>query len=338
MKSLKSSLFISLVFLLFLLNYFCVVITAQNSSNASYITTNDSDQNNISIQQLIDNSKEGDTIYLENKVYHESFIINKTISLIGAQQRQTYVSSNQSPIISIKADNVSLSNITLIGKENLLQDGILFQSSQNSFISNNEFISIINNSIIIDDKTVGATVKNNRFEYNGNGIFISGQHNTITNNLFYQHTMHGVILSSNSINNKIISNTFTSNKEYGLFIQNESKNTTVYLNNFNDTNPAYNQGDQTKWYNETLSIGNYWSNYQGHDLDDDGVGDSTYRVTGDNSISDPYPLIYPMKQPEENNFDPNSPALFPIIAIGVVLSIILLVPIAYWWRKNVLNK
>jgi nitrous oxidase accessory protein NosD len=101
---------------------------------------------------------------------------------------------------------------------------------------------------------------------------------------------------------------------------------------------AKNKEEQTIWYNDTLNMGNYWDRYTGKDVNNDGIGDTTYKRLSDNIINDPYPLMYPVQIHTENMYDPANPGLFYVLSLGVIFSVILLIPIAYWWRKNVLFK
>ncbi len=98
-------------------------------------------------------------------------------------------------------------------------------------------------------------------------------------------------------NNTVYGNTIQNNGGYGIFF-NYSGNNTIYLNNFIDNayqyytaggtgNRFYSPQPTTYMYKGktyTNYTGNYWSDYNGTDKNDDGIGDTAYR-------SDPYPLI-----------------------------------------------
>jgi len=78
--------------------------------------------------------------------------------------------------------------------------------------------------------------------------------------------------------NTILKNNIQNNQN-GIFLQ-DSKNNLVYYNYFiNDI--AYDDTSLNKWDNGT--IGNYWSDYSGKDLNDDGIGDVPYKIWGPDS-------------------------------------------------------
>lgn len=56
---------------------------------------------------------------------------------------------------------------------------------------------------------------------------------------------------------------------------------------------SYDNGDTNQWYNPGLQEGNYWTDYNGPDLDGDGVGENPYQIEGNGGNEDLYPLIKP---------------------------------------------
>lgn len=307
------------------------------TTHATAINTEASNQNSSLIRNKINNASNGDTIIVNSGIYNEQIIITKSISLQGEHKQNTVITSNKSSIIIIQNNNVSIQNLTIQGTGNQEQKGIIIQQSTHIEISMNDFTSIHNDSIYLNNSDTNV-IRNNTFKENRNGIIIEGDYNQILYNRFINHSKSGIIIKSYSKDNAIASNIFTNNHDFGLKIQKYAKNTTVYLNNFMDKLDANNKGEQTIWYNTTLHLGNYWKRYQGKDENNNGIGDTSFMVKDNNSIHDLFPLMYPLHYQADEAFNPDDPALFSVLTIGVILSIILLIPIAYLWRKYILNK
>ena len=97
-----------------------------------------SDDNYISIQEKIDNSNDGDIIFIKSGIYNEKLIINKSITIIGENKNNTIIDCKN--INSFKPINVILinsNNCTIKGfkitNSNILNNttGIKINSSNN---------------------------------------------------------------------------------------------------------------------------------------------------------------------------------------------------------------
>ena len=116
----------------------------------------------------------------------------------------------------------------------------------------------------------------NLFEHNWGassyGLLLKDmQHSRIENNRFYRNTI--AIFSESSSNIDVRYNNFELNG-YAVNIKSSSRENRFTSNNFIE-----NSFDVTtdSPRNPNTFDGNYWSNYEGYDLDRDGIGDVPYR-------------------------------------------------------------
>jgi parallel beta-helix repeat protein len=148
--------------------------------------------------------------------------------------------------------------------------GIYLRDSSNNSVSGNHIISN-NQGISID------------FSNSNN---ISG--NSITNNNW------GISLGASSNND--ISVNIIINNTVGIYLTwYENHNNKFWHNNFIDnTQQCYNMyaTSISIWDDGYPSGGNFWSDYNGTDLNGDGIGDVAYIIDANNK--DRYPLIFPI--------------------------------------------
>ena len=113
-------------------------------------------------------------------------------------------------------------------------------------------------------------------------------YNSIVNNNINNCSPYGIYLESGNycVYNNISSN-IISNSENGIYLT--SDNNIVYNNSFlGNTINAYDNGLNNQWdYN---FIGNYWDNYSGVDVNDDGIGDTPHDVPPAGGSMDNYPI------------------------------------------------
>jgi parallel beta-helix repeat protein len=157
------------------------------------------------------------------------------------------------------------------------------ESINNNTIKNN--IANNNGCFGIDisgscNTVTGNNVGNNSFD--GILLYNSSNNNIIANNTASNNNNTGIRLYSSSNNNVIANNTISNNNDTGILLDNSSANT-IYNNYFNNTENAYDNGNNTWNITKTAGTnivgdpylgGNYWSDYAGVDLDGDKLGDT----------------------------------------------------------------
>ncbi|GAG54450.1 unnamed protein product, partial [marine sediment metagenome] len=165
-----------------------------------------------------------------------------------------------------------------------------------------------------------CTIVNNNCSYNRNeGILVvESSNNTINNNFCSNNSIYGISIAGSS-NNTIMNNTCLNNSVAGIWIWEYTRptssynnlimdnilkyndygiaisgdvycyNNLIYQNLFIDNNAqSLDDGSNNYWDNET--IGNYWNDYGGYDINDDGLGDSPYSISGSAGSKDYYPI------------------------------------------------
>jgi parallel beta-helix repeat protein len=90
----------------------------------------------------------------------------------------------------------------------------------------------------------------------------------------------------NSANNIFMNNSLYMNG-LGMYLKTSTSNT-VYLNKFSNFQNILDEGKNT-W--NTSSAGNFWDNYNGTDVDGNGIGDTPYIVNQTTESIDYLPLV-----------------------------------------------
>ena len=163
---------------------------------------------------------------------------------------------------------------------------------------------------LIVNSTLGY-VNLNTFSKNRYGIYFNNAYeNNISSNAFSLNTDYGVYLGSQSNKNHIYDNVFSEN-QYGarikssernwitqnLFVNNKfglyfccgARNNIAFINSF-ENNSEWNAKDTSINQWEYGELGNYWDDYNGTDIDSNGIGDTPYDIPYSNK-QDNYPLM-----------------------------------------------
>jgi len=200
------------------------------------------------IQTAINAADAGDVILIAPGAYYETLTINKNdLTLTGEDRQLTIINGEQSgPIISIRATNVLINNITM----KLGHDGIFLIHSQNCRLIDNNLVDIyyyavllsnshnnqiLNNTITRDriscwagirlESSTGNLIQNNNIteinETYGVGLF-SSENNTIQDNNIARNN-EGIYMFHSSYN-IFERNNITANKWSAIRLENSNNN------------------------------------------------------------------------------------------------------------------
>ena len=344
---------ISFFLLISLLNLNLIFSSAENLENNTLYVDDDSDHDWYdsthfrSIQDAIDNSSDKDTILIYDGQYFEKIIINKPLNLLGSNNSNIFSNETEkSDIILIYSENTTIQNMNIYYTNLSRKTTGISIHSKNTIIKNCNFLHC---GFGIISRFENNKIINCSFNENTNGIKIYSSNNTnISNCQIENSTSRGLIIEGSK--NSVVTKNCFKNNYYGLSIEAiifpsipeepgpppiKSYDNLIYLCNFfNNTEQTYISlySDNNQFDNGTF--GNYWDNYNGTDEDFDGIGDITF-IISESNLYDKYPLIEPYKEEPINLIDEDD--LLYSLLIGVIISVIFLVPLGIYFRKKYLK-
>ena len=286
------------------------------------------------IQEAINAASDGNTIVVRNGTYHENVVVNKSISLLGEDRKNTVIDGGGAgTVIQVDSDNVTISGFEIRNCSMAWGDwGITLNYSSKSVISGNIVKAVY--AIRVEGGSENSVKDNNVVGYDGSCVFhglqlVNSSGNVVSDNnlssdchsALTMHNSSNNIISFNYIsghfvpfyftmekssNNSIVGNTMWQPAPLfgGHIYFTESKRNVLYHNSFlADEGPNIMSIDELSTNNtwDNGCEGNYWSAYNGSDLNGDGVGDTPYIIDGNNT--DNYPLMNPYWNPADINHD-----------------------------------
>jgi parallel beta-helix repeat protein len=183
------------------------------------------------IQWAIDNTSDGDTVFVYNGTYYEHVVVNKTINLIGEDRNNTIIDGEGTGIVlKITFDWVNITGFTIIRSGPISSGyGLQLDNVQNCTISNNK-ITDNNWGIYLTSSSNNNILNNNVSSNNNYGMYIfSSSNNNIINNNCSSHTFVGILLLGSSSNNII--NSTAADNEYGIYLMPSSNYNNITGNN-----------------------------------------------------------------------------------------------------------
>jgi nitrous oxidase accessory protein len=206
----------------------------------------------LSIQKMINNALDGETIYINSGIYNENIIINKSITLMGEDKNTTIIKGEGGNVVFITADNCILEGFTINNIEKTEETSIGININANYTTIKNNKISSNNYGIVFDKSSKGNNVVDNNISHNTYGLYIlTSSMNNITSNILFSNidkgiyisrSNHTIVIGNNisngkygismifSENNTISNNDIYSNIQYGIYIGSESNNNVIKLN------------------------------------------------------------------------------------------------------------
>ncbi len=195
--------------------------TAVTQAGAAVITVNSSGGGNYtSIQEAVNNARNGDTILVSPGVYRENIKINRELTVLsnsvlsGIQINRTYVigAVPENAVFNISSSNVTINGFHIAGSPSgtnaHTEVGFYLENVQNCSLSNNTLI--LNYLGIVLNNSQGNYLNRNLVSLGNEGITLdNAEENILSNNLVVKNNK-GIMLT-NSVNNTLVNNTAGSN-------------------------------------------------------------------------------------------------------------------------------
>ncbi len=259
--------------------------------------------NYSTIQQAIKNASEEDTVFVYNGIYVGPVVIDVAVQLIGEDNEQTEIRGSGDGVL-VYADDVVVSNFKITECGDFWNYCGIYANSDGTQIQNNRIVDNDRSNSIYLDACSYCIVKENIIEHNDfHGIRMEfSSNNQIQRNYINECGGYGIYLWECS-NNLVSENSIFDCDYVGIDLNDYCENNQIFRNNvFNCTNANAHDGWGASLWNLSVDIGgNFWSDHDGSDENQDGFIDVPYEITGGLSY-DFLPLSSPFGLPDTIDF------------------------------------
>jgi parallel beta-helix repeat protein len=199
------------------------------------------------IQDAVDHSSEGDTVYVYNGTYVENVVVDVSITLEGEDKEITTIDGNRSgDVVEISADTVVVTEFTIKngrGSGFFGGGGIKLVNTSHCMIHHTNIVEndLFGICVTSDNKSSYTTIVDNLLSENGNPLYggfniwlYKSPFNTIANNTITNGNGYGIGLCYWSTDTVVNGNTITDNKYDGIkgrFVYNNEVYENVFKNN-----------------------------------------------------------------------------------------------------------
>ncbi|MGD0977532.1 MAG: NosD domain-containing protein [Candidatus Bathyarchaeia archaeon] len=221
------------------------------------------------IQAAIDHANPGDTVAVSAGTYYEDLYIDKNLTLTGDNRETTILNGLGGYFgINVNSTSVNITGFTVVNAT----VGMYLENCGGSTVFGNE--------------VAGSDANITVWEV---GIWLYSSNNSVvSDNIVHDDGTYGIVLCGHSSEDTVTLNTINDSGG-GLAVSGEGS--LICHNNFvNNQNQAVILDSFHNDWNNTRE-GNYWSDYNGTDANQDGIGDTPYVVDANNT--DFYPLMEP---------------------------------------------
>lgn len=202
-----------------------------NASNGYPVHNLDTGLNYTTIQAAINANEtlNGHIIFVEEGVYYEHVILNKSLSLMGENRNTTIIDGNGTgTVVKVEANHAALMIFEIVNGNN----GVVLENVDNCSVDRLNVVENIEFGIFLNNST-SCAIQYAHITNNSHGILLNSSNaNIVTKNTITQH-WNGIADLSPCSNNKISENNITNNNSYGIYLTG-GENNTIFRNNVAD--------------------------------------------------------------------------------------------------------